>query len=165
MKSSTARNRLLAATAAKRKLTALGLAVVEAREQKGMSPRELADASGIPLRSLERIEAGEPDPDADAGAAKEHPNPDLIALGRMVRATREQQGMSVAKLAAAAGFKRRRLVRIEAGELDPRYDGLIPLADGLGVPVAAIMPCDSPEDVHATVACSETTCIGGHQLH
>jgi transcriptional regulator with XRE-family HTH domain len=144
MKSSTARNRLLAATAAKRKLTALGLAVVEAREQKGMSPRELADASGVPLRSLERIEAGEPDPDADASAAKAHPNPDLIALGRMVRATREQQGMSVAELAAAAGFKRRRLVRIEAGELDPRYDGLISLADGLGVRAAAIMPPDAP---------------------
>jgi transcriptional regulator with XRE-family HTH domain len=139
MKSRTARNRLLAATAAKRKLTALALAVVEAREQKGMSPRELADASGIPLRSLERIEAGEPDTDADASAAKAHPNPDLIALGRTVRATREQQGMSVAELAAAAGFKRRRLVRIEAGELDPRYDGLIALADGLGVCAAAIV--------------------------
>jgi len=48
--------------------------------------------------------------------------------------------MSVAELAAAASFKRRRLVRIEAGELDPRYDGLIALADGLGVRVAALMP-------------------------
>jgi transcriptional regulator with XRE-family HTH domain len=63
----------------------------------------------------------------------------------MVRATREQQGMSVAELAAAAGFKRRRLVRIEAGELDPRYDGLIALADGLGVRVAAIMPPEEGE--------------------
>lgn len=70
------------------------------------------------------------------------PNPDLIALGRMVRAVREQEGMSVAELAAAAGYKRRRLVRIEAGELDLRYDELIALADGLGVPAAAIIPPD-----------------------
>jgi transcriptional regulator with XRE-family HTH domain len=139
-----ARSRLNAATAAKDRLVALGLAVIEAREQKGMSARELADAPGISLRSLERIEAGEPDPDADATTDKTVPDPDLIALGRMVRAVREQKGMSVAELAEAAGFKRRRLVRIEAGELDPRYDGLIALADGLGVRAAAIMPPDVP---------------------
>ena len=83
MRTRTARNRLAIATVAKNRLVALGLAVIEAREQKGMSASELAEASGIPLRSLERI---------------------------------------------------------EAGELDPRYDGLIALADGLGVRVAAIMP-------------------------
>jgi transcriptional regulator with XRE-family HTH domain len=137
------RNRLIAATVAKNRLVALGLAVIEAREQKGMSASELAEASGIPLRSLERIEAGEPDPDADATTDKTTPDPDLIAFGRMVRAAREQKGMSVAALAEAAGFKRRRLVRIEAGELDPRYEGLIALADGLGVSVAAIIPSGS----------------------
>jgi ribosome-binding protein aMBF1 (putative translation factor) len=35
----------------------------------------------------------------------------------MVRAAREQKGMSVPELAEAVGFNRRRLVRIEAGEL------------------------------------------------
>jgi transcriptional regulator with XRE-family HTH domain len=128
---------------AKSRLVTLGLAVIEAREQKGMSASELAEASGIPLRSLERIEAGEPDPDADATTDKTAPNSELIAFGRTVRAAREQRGMSVAELAEAAGFKRRRLVRIEAGELDPRYDGLIALADGLGVRAAAIMPPDA----------------------
>jgi transcriptional regulator with XRE-family HTH domain len=144
MRTWTARNRLAAATVAKNRLVALGLAVIEAREQKGMSASELAEASGIPLRSLERIEAGEPDPDADATTDKTTPDRELIALGRVVRATREQKGMSVGELAAAASFKRRRLVRIEAGELDPHYDGLIALADGLGVRVAAIMPPDTP---------------------
>jgi transcriptional regulator with XRE-family HTH domain len=137
------RNRLIAATVAKDRLIALGLAVIEAWERNGMSASELAEASGIPLRSLERIEAGEPDPDADATTDNTTPDPELIAFGRMVRAAREQKGMSVAELADAAGFKRRRLVRIEAGELDPRYDGLIALADGLGVHVAAIMPPDA----------------------
>jgi transcriptional regulator with XRE-family HTH domain len=143
MRTRTARNRLTAAIAARNRLIALGLAVIEAREQKGMSPSELAEASGIPLRSIERIEAGEPDPDADATTDKTTRTPYLIAFGHMVRAAREQKGMSVAELAEAAGFKRRRLVRIEAGELDPRYDGLIALADGLGVRVAAIMPADA----------------------
>jgi transcriptional regulator with XRE-family HTH domain len=137
------RGRLIAATAAKNRLVALGLAVIEAREQKGMSASELAEASGIPLHSLERIEAGVPDPEADAITDKTTPAPELIALGLMVRAAREQRGMSVAEFAEAAGFKRRRLVRIEAGELDPRYDGLIALADGLGVRMAAIMPPDA----------------------
>ncbi len=140
MRTRTARNRLTAAVAARNRLIALGLAVIEAREQKGMSPSELAEASGIPLRSIERIEAGEPDPDADATTT---PTPELIAYGRMVRAAREQKGMSVADLAEAAGFKRRRLVRIEVGELDPRYDGLIALANGLSVCVAAILPADA----------------------
>jgi len=139
MRNRTARNKLAAAMVARRRLIALGLAVIEAREQQGMSPSELAEASGIPLRSLERIEAGEPDPDADANTDKTVPDPDLIALGRTVRAARRQKGMSVAELAAATGFKRRHLVRIEAGELDPRYDGLLTIADGLGVPAAAIV--------------------------
>jgi transcriptional regulator with XRE-family HTH domain len=145
MRTRTARNRLAAAMVAKNRLVALGLAVIEAREQKGMSASELAEASGIPLCSLERIEAGEPDPDADADATtdKTAPAPELIAFGRMVRVAREQKGMSVAELAKAAGFKRRRLVRIEAGELDPRYDGLIALAGGLDVRAAAILPPDN----------------------
>jgi transcriptional regulator with XRE-family HTH domain len=143
MRNRTARNRLAAALVARRRLVALGLAVIEAREQQGMSPSELAEASGIPLRRLERIEAGEPDPDANANTDKTLSDPDLIALGCTVRAVRQQRGMSVAELAAATGFKRRRLVRIEAGELDPRYDGLIALADGLGVRVPAIMPPNS----------------------
>jgi transcriptional regulator with XRE-family HTH domain len=150
MRTQTARNRLAAATVAKSRLVALGLAVIEAREQKGMSPSELAEASGIPLRSLERIEAGEPDPDADATTDKTTPDPDLIAFGRMVRAAREHKGISVAELAEAVGFKRRRLARIEAGELDPRYDGLLALADGLGVRVAAIVPPDDLPPISST---------------
>jgi DNA-binding XRE family transcriptional regulator len=70
-----------AATVAKNRLVALGLAVIEAREQRGMSASELAEASGIPLRSLERIEAGEPDPDADATTDKMAPDPDSTAFG------------------------------------------------------------------------------------
>jgi len=96
MRNRTARNRLAAAMVARRRLVALGLVVIEAREQQGMTPSELAEASGIPLGSLERIEAGEPDPDADANTDKTTRDPDLIALGHTIRATRQQKGMSVA---------------------------------------------------------------------
>jgi ribosome-binding protein aMBF1 (putative translation factor) len=81
MRTRTARNRLAAAMVAKSRLVALGLAVIEAREQQGMSASELAEASGIPLRSLERIEAGEPDPEADATTGKKAPDPDLMCSG------------------------------------------------------------------------------------
>lgn len=131
--------RQIAAERAKRRLIALGTAVRQAREQKGMSVDQLAQASGIPRRRIERMEAGEPDPEASANRT---PRSELVALGRLIRETREQKGMSVTELAEAAGFKRRRLVRVEAGELDPDYDGLMALADGLGVPAAAIVPPD-----------------------
>ena len=142
MRTRTAKKRLAAATIARNRLVALGLAVREAREQQGMSVAQLAEASGIPQLSVERIEAGEPDPDASVEKAS---TPELIALGSLIREAREQKGMSVAELAEAVGFKRRRLVRIEAGELDPRFDGLMALADGLGVPPATIVPPDVPD--------------------
>jgi len=137
----TAKKRQIAATTARNRLIALGLAVREAREEKGMSVAELAETSGVPQLSVERIEAGEPDPDASAEKASK---PELTTLGSLIRQAREQKGMSVAELAEAAGFKRRRLVRIEAGELDPRFDGLMALADALGVSPAAIVPTNEP---------------------
>jgi hypothetical protein len=54
------RNRLVAETVAKNRLVVPGLAAIEAREQKGMSASELAEASGIPLRSLEGSKPANP---------------------------------------------------------------------------------------------------------
>jgi transcriptional regulator with XRE-family HTH domain len=58
---------------------------------------------------------------------------ELLAFGRAVREAREQKGMTTAELAEAAGLVRQRVEAIEAGRRDPRYDGLLALADGLGV--------------------------------
>jgi transcriptional regulator with XRE-family HTH domain len=129
--------RRLAAERSRRSLIALGLALRSLREEKGMSVDQLAQASGVPRRSIERIEAAEPDPDAAPT-----PKSELAVMGRLIRQAREQKGMGVAELAEAAGFKRRSLVRIEAGELDPRMDGLMALADELGVPLTVIVPPD-----------------------
>jgi DNA-binding XRE family transcriptional regulator len=63
----------------------------------------------------------------------------LVALGRTVRQLREQQNMTKAALADAAGITPGRLTAIEAAKLDPRWDVLLALADGLSVPCAQLV--------------------------
>jgi transcriptional regulator with XRE-family HTH domain len=64
----------------------------------------------------------------------------LRRLGETIRQEREHKRLSVAGLAARSGIAARRISKIEAGRLDPRYDVLIALADGLGVQASALMP-------------------------
>jgi transcriptional regulator with XRE-family HTH domain len=64
----------------------------------------------------------------------------LRRFGEATRQKRERQRLSVAELAARSGIAARRISKIEAGRLDPRYDVLIALADGLGVRASALMP-------------------------
>ncbi len=64
----------------------------------------------------------------------------LRRFGEAVRQEREQQRLSVADLAARSGIAARRISKIEAGRLDPRYDVVIALADGLGVRASGLMP-------------------------
>jgi transcriptional regulator with XRE-family HTH domain len=53
-----------------------------------------------------------------------------------------QQGVSVAELAARTDISERRICSLEAGRLDPTYDVMIALADGIGVRVSALVPKD-----------------------
>lgn len=46
---------------------------------------------------------------------------------------REQQDMSADELAGATGMYRRRIDALEAGRLDPTYEMLLALAEGLGI--------------------------------
>jgi transcriptional regulator with XRE-family HTH domain len=57
---------------------------------------------------------------------------DLRNLGAAVRAMRERHGLSVADLAAAADVGPACLSALEQGGVDPAYDLLVRLADGLG---------------------------------
>jgi ribosome-binding protein aMBF1 (putative translation factor) len=57
--------------------------------------------------------------------------PELLFLGRAIRQQREQQGITVGRLAGKTGIGKRRLERLEAGKLDPDYDLLGKLADAL----------------------------------
>lgn len=63
----------------------------------------------------------------------EQEHQELVALGRAVRQLREQQDMSQYELAQALGISRERLHALEAGQVDPHFDTLLALADGLGV--------------------------------
>jgi transcriptional regulator with XRE-family HTH domain len=53
-------------------------------------------------------------------------------LGKVVREIRERRGLSAGELASAVGVSRARLAALEEGRLDPGYDLLIMLAEGLG---------------------------------
>lgn len=65
--------------------------------------------------------------------------PDLPTLGRAIRHTRQQSGISVEALAAATGIARQRIDSLERGRLDPTYETLFTLADGLGVKLSELL--------------------------
>ena len=66
---------------------------------------------------------------------------DLVALRNAVRYLREQRGMSARELADASGIERLRISTLEAGGLDPTYELLISLTEGLGVQLSALVIC------------------------
>jgi len=68
-----------------------------------------------------------------------HTDADLLVLGRAVRLMRERRGISADELAAAAGMHRPRVDALETGQLDPTYELLLALADGLGVEPSALV--------------------------
>lgn len=67
---------------------------------------------------------------------------ELARFGESFRQVREQQRVSVADLAARTGIDAQRISALEAGRLDPAYDVMIALADGMGVPLSALVPTD-----------------------
>jgi transcriptional regulator with XRE-family HTH domain len=66
------------------------------------------------------------------------PAPDLKALGRAVRAIRDEQGLSQPQVAQASGLQQTWISHIENGRRNPSWSNLGRLADGLGVTVAEI---------------------------
>lgn len=68
-----------------------------------------------------------------------HRDPDLLVLGRAIRRLREQRGMSADELAGAIAIPRQRIDALERGRLDPTYELLLELAEGLGVQASAVV--------------------------
>jgi transcriptional regulator with XRE-family HTH domain len=64
--------------------------------------------------------------------------PDLPALGRAVRALREEGGISQVKLAAATGFRQSWISQVEHGKRNPSWTNVVRLAEGLGVLVSQL---------------------------
>jgi transcriptional regulator with XRE-family HTH domain len=64
---------------------------------------------------------------------------ELVAVGRAIRAFREDRGMSLEDLAAAAGRPVGAVEAVEDGRDELRFDLLCALADGLDARLSAIM--------------------------
>jgi len=68
-----------------------------------------------------------------------HNDADLLTLGRAIRRMREQVSMTADDLAAATGMSTQRLAALETGRLDPTYDLLLVVVEGLGVRLSALL--------------------------
>ena len=66
----------------------------------------------------------------------------LTALGRKIRSTREERGLSLQDLAERAGWSRRFLIDAEAGRANPSLGKLSDLAEALSLPLPQL--CDLP---------------------
>ncbi len=64
--------------------------------------------------------------------------PDLPALGRAVRAIRDERGISQVKLAADTGFRQSWISQVEHGKRNPSWTNVVRLAEGLGVRVSQL---------------------------
>jgi transcriptional regulator with XRE-family HTH domain len=67
----------------------------------------------------------------------------LSGFGPKARRARRERGMTLEKLAAAAGTSAAHLSRLESGERQPSLDGALRLALGLGVPFSELF--EEPE--------------------
>lgn len=72
-------------------------------------------------------------------AHSNHKEPDLLVLGEAVQLMRERRGVSTDELANTSGVPRERIAALEAGQLDPTYEQLLEIADGLGIQPSALV--------------------------
>lgn len=64
--------------------------------------------------------------------------PDSAALGRAVRAIREERGISQVELANSTGLTQSWISHVERGARNPSWSNVVRLAAGLGVSVAEL---------------------------
>jgi transcriptional regulator with XRE-family HTH domain len=65
-------------------------------------------------------------------------SPDAVALGRAVRAIRDERGISQVQLAADTGFMQSWISQIEHGRRNPSWSNVVRLSEGLGVAVSEL---------------------------
>jgi transcriptional regulator with XRE-family HTH domain len=65
--------------------------------------------------------------------------PDTHALGRAVRAIRDERGISQVELAGGTGFAQSWLSEVENGRRNPSWSNLVRLAVGLGVSTSELV--------------------------
>lgn len=64
--------------------------------------------------------------------------PDAAALGRAVRALRDERGISQVQLAEATGFMQSWISNVEHGRRNPSWSNVVRLAEGLDVSVSEL---------------------------
>ena len=67
---------------------------------------------------------------------------ELVRLGEAFRQARGLEGVTVAELASRTGIDAQQIGDIEAGQLDPAFDVMCALAEGIGVRLSALFPED-----------------------
>ncbi|MFC0674516.1 helix-turn-helix transcriptional regulator [Brachybacterium hainanense] len=67
------------------------------------------------------------------------PVPDLHALGVEIARLRRNRGMSIDRLAEAAGVHRKTIIEIEAGRVAARVSTLHAIAHALGTPLTELV--------------------------
>lgn len=65
--------------------------------------------------------------------------PDLLALGRAVRAIRDEKKISQVQLAEATGLAQAWISQIERGRRNPSWSNVLRLAEGLGVRLSELV--------------------------
>jgi DNA-binding response OmpR family regulator/DNA-binding XRE family transcriptional regulator len=83
-----------------------------------------------------------PLPPAEGSHQSDKHAAELVRFGTRFRQLREHQRLLVTELAARTGIKVQLIREVEAGRLDPTFDVMIALADGLGVRLSALIPKD-----------------------
>jgi transcriptional regulator with XRE-family HTH domain len=64
--------------------------------------------------------------------------PNALALGRAIKAVREERGMTQMQLAAATGFTQSWISHVEHGRRNVSWSNIGRLAEGLGVRVSEL---------------------------
>jgi transcriptional regulator with XRE-family HTH domain len=137
-------------------LMVFGKSIREAREAKGMTPAELANAANIEREDLEALEAGRLAPASDFLLALSiglgippdalggylDPAAVVSAFGRRLRELRESGGLSKEALGHLTGIHPTAIQRFEKGRRDPRLTSVLRLARGLRVPPRALVEDD-----------------------
>jgi transcriptional regulator with XRE-family HTH domain len=116
-------------------LAALGQAIRQIREQRGMTPTELAAAAGVDEPYLEAIEAGRPVVPIDVQSTQAA----SVAFGRRLRELRAEHGLSQDQLAERTGMHPTAIGRLERGVREPRLTTILRVARGLGVQPGALL--------------------------
>lgn len=139
----------------------LGDKIRMARQEKGLSLKDLSAKTGISFTYLSEIERGVLHPAVDTlgkiAAALEVPLSMLLShnenwIGRKLKEVREALGLTQGALAAQAGLSAAMIGQIEAGKVQPSLNTIEKIAKALGIsPCYLLIARDQLEEMMASM--------------